>query len=262
MVIQTSHKRIEEAFSKAAESYDAAADLQKQIGRKLIASIEPSDAHCRVLDVGMGTGWFLKEICPQFPHGKFYGLDLAHGMLARAHQNGVKASLIQGDGGKLPFKDGMFDVFVSNLAYQWIPNPIDSFKEIRRALRKWGLVYVTCFGKNTLRELEISLQSSLPKEQRKKFQEHSLVSKKDIEIALQENRFRFPEIFSQKMTLPFNDIFGVLQWIKKIGANAPRRNVFFGTKSLERADDFYKKHFSFNGGIYATFEVIWVRAKK
>jgi hypothetical protein len=51
-------------------------------------------------------------------------------------------------------------------------------------------------------------------------------------------------------------------WLKSVGANALGRRVFLGRRALEKAQQYYVKHYSVDGGLKVTFEVIWVKAAK
>ena len=66
-----------------------------------IMGMEESD---RVIDIGCGTGRFLKP----FSYARGFGLDLTENMLKEAKVHGVP--LVRGDAEYLPFKDGSFDV--------------------------------------------------------------------------------------------------------------------------------------------------------
>jgi len=58
------------------------------------------------------------------------------------------------------------------------------------------------------------------------------------------------------------DIFSLVSWLKHIGANGIEQNIFVGRDWLFRAQKFYQNNFKDNGTIYATFEVIWGKARK
>ena len=57
-------------------------------------------------------------------------------------------------------------------------------------------------------------------------------------------------------------MFEIIRWVKQIGANVLEKNIFIGPDLLKRADEYYKLHFKDEWGVTASFEVIWIEAKK
>ena len=59
-------QQVARQFSKAAESYDSAAQLQRELGQSLIDQMEP-DASGTLIDMGCGTGEALQQIKNGWP---------------------------------------------------------------------------------------------------------------------------------------------------------------------------------------------------
>lgn len=153
--------RIRRAFSRAAASYDQAAELQRRIGEVLLESLVYAKVPPRrILDLGCGTGHFTRALKRRFPKALVVGLDLAEGMLAAARRRQGwlrRFRLVQGDAGRLPFADGAFDVVFSNLLLQWSDEPERLFAEVLRVLAPEGLFLFSTFGPETLAELREAL---------------------------------------------------------------------------------------------------------
>jgi ubiquinone/menaquinone biosynthesis C-methylase UbiE len=94
--------------------------------------------NARVLDLGCGTGQLAARIHRELPGTRPVGCDFSHGMLAAAHRRDASVPVAQGDAGRLPFRDGVFDAVVSTEAYHWFPDPVRALREIRRVLRPGG----------------------------------------------------------------------------------------------------------------------------
>lgn len=62
--------------------------------------------------------------------------------------------------------------------------------------------------------------------------------------------------------VPFEDMLSLLQWLKDIGANTLKRNFYVGKNLLFKANEYYNRQFQKDGQVYATFEVILVKAIK
>lgn len=93
-----------------------------------------------VIEVGAGTGNFLSL---------FTGIarllvaaDLTAGMLRVARERNAALLLTAGDGARLPFADGSFDLVTSAHAMHHIPEPVPVLQEMRRIARDGGRVLV------------------------------------------------------------------------------------------------------------------------
>jgi malonyl-CoA O-methyltransferase len=146
---------VAESFSRAARDYDSVAALQRDVGTRLLDSLEELDyAPARILDLGCGTGYFLPELTRRFPGTEYLGLDLARGMVEYARQRFGRAERwIVGDAEALPLAADSVDLVFSSLAIQWCYRPELLFAELARVLRPGGRCVFTTLGPGTLKEL-------------------------------------------------------------------------------------------------------------
>jgi ubiquinone/menaquinone biosynthesis C-methylase UbiE len=91
----------------------------------------------RVLDLGCGTGEFLKRIRAEFDCDIAVGVDLFAG-----HLRFAESLVAQTDGHRLPFADGSFDLVVVRHLLQAIPDPVSFLVEALRVLAKGGRIHV------------------------------------------------------------------------------------------------------------------------
>ena len=89
-----------------------------------------------------------------------------------------------------------------------------------------------------------------------------LAKQDHVEEALRVGGFENAELDYERIKVRFPDMFALLKWLKSIGANMLDREVYVGKDWLHRANHYYNEHFQDHLGGYATFEVIWVQAKK
>ncbi len=89
-----------------------------------------------VLEVGCGTGHFSRWLSARGL--RVVGLDRSGPMLAQARMlDGV--SLVRGDGHRLPFADGSFDIAVLVTTLEFLEQPREALKEALRVARR-GLI--------------------------------------------------------------------------------------------------------------------------
>ncbi len=97
----------------------------------------------RVLDVGCGTGLFLKSLAQRYEGLALTGLDLSEAMLARARRDARDArspapTFVQGSVYEMPFEDGAFDVALNTISCHFYLEQVRAFREIRRVLAPSG----------------------------------------------------------------------------------------------------------------------------
>jgi len=96
-----------------------------------------------VLDVGCGTG--VVAITARRAGAVVTGVDLTPELLAVAKENATIAEVDdivwkEGDVEDLPFRDGEFDVVLSQFAHIFAPRPEIAMKEMLRVLKRGGLI--------------------------------------------------------------------------------------------------------------------------
>jgi SAM-dependent methyltransferase len=104
------------------------------------AGIRPGE---KVLDIGCGTG--VAAITARRAGAKVTGLDLTPALLERARANAAIAGFSdiewrEGDAEALPFKDGEFDVVISQYGHMFAPRADVTAQEMLRVLRPGGRI--------------------------------------------------------------------------------------------------------------------------
>ncbi len=267
-------KKIRQAFSDAALHYDVLASLQKEIGRDLLARLRSVEnqlfidekigqREIAILDIGMGTGWLTKRLADFFVDAKVYGLDFASGMVEIAKGKYDEFHIIQANACALPFKEKSFDLIISNLTYQWIMDLPKAFDQAYHQLKPEGHFYFTLFGGETCQELFVSLEKTAKDNvfDQQLFMKR-LGRRDQVRKALEGSGFKDIKIDYERIKTRFPDMLSLVKWLKDIGANTLDRDFFVGKDWLNRANDHYNQTFRDHLGVFATFEVIWVKASK
>jgi ubiquinone/menaquinone biosynthesis C-methylase UbiE len=100
----------------------------------------------RVLDVGCGTGDYLRMMAPFVDPGPAVGIDLSATLIARAQQrsagDGTNLSFRVGDAYDLPFPDASFDRVVASQVLLHLADPWRAVAEMRRVLARAGLLSI------------------------------------------------------------------------------------------------------------------------
>ena len=105
----------------------------------------------RILDVGCGTGYFVRMLAEiAGPPGSVVGVDAAPEMIAHASSRSRSAANVSfevGSAGALSFPDSSFDVVVSSLTMHHVApaEQLAAVQEMRRVLRPGGTLLIAEF---------------------------------------------------------------------------------------------------------------------
>ncbi len=275
-------RAVRRAFGRAAVTYDNAAVLQREVGKRMGSRLDVVKlAPFRVLDAGCGTGDALAALALRYPAARVVALDVAMPMLSAARARGVGRSLLQrllqrllpwrderdataprfvcGDIGALPFRAGAFELVWSNLALQWVNDLPHALAELYRVLQVDGLLTFTTFGPDTLREIRTAFAKVDGYTHTNRFADMH-----DIGDMLVHAGFADPVIDMETVTLTYGDARALLQELKQIGATNATRGRSRGLMGRDRLQRVVGalEAMAHEGRIPATFEVIYGHAWK
>lgn len=96
----------------------------------------------RWLDVGCGTGALSQTILEQASPQTVHGIDPSEGFItyAREHIRDNRAAFETGNARNLLHADASFDIAVSGLVLNFIPDPLSAVGEMMRVVRPGGIV--------------------------------------------------------------------------------------------------------------------------
>ncbi len=264
-------KRKIRAFSKAAETYDESAWLQRQMWAKLFRRLKDLKLSLNfILDVGMGTGEHTYELAKFYPNAFTFGFDIAWGMVKyaaiRESHSPKRPFVLQADLNEMPFKESPFDLVVSNVVYQRVHHLAKAFLDVKRLLKPKGFFCLSLMTKNTLRELHYSFEEAY-----KKIKSPTLPKAHDhptdsvVLSGLKKAGFSIVSVTRFKKRRTYKSTYEILKWLKATGAHHHYENWIegIGAKAvLKEMDRIYRKRFSTDGKICATFEGLIISARK
>lgn len=254
--------KIAQAFNKASRNYDAHAYLQREIGELLLHKLRFLQVDIEsILDLGCGTGYFSHKLATIFPRAKVYGCDIACDMLRLAAQTYVsnRIEFIRGDAENLAYMPNNFDLIFSNCVLQWAQDLDLVFANIRHNLHNRGYLLFSIFIIGTLAELrkawvEIDNYKHV----------NDFLTIKQIRDLLNGNDFAIMNIDMRQHTLQFDSVWGLVQYLRAIGANhvSRHRSKFIGRSAVSELERIYRRKFSCGKYVNATFNTVLVLARK
>lgn len=161
------------------------------INRLTISQLKLSEGN-KVLELGMGNGYFVTELMEKAPGIQYTGCDYSALMVAEAQEKNTKwitertASFHVASADNLPFDDASFDtVFGINILYFW-DTPAKELAEIKRVLKPGGTLTLSIRPKEAMDSMPFT-QFGFTK-----------YTEREIVALLEENGFTIDNVFEQQ----------------------------------------------------------------
>lgn len=247
-------RQVAASFSRAAESYDAVAQLQRRVGGQLLGRLPTDLQPDRWLDLGCGTGFFTRALAERFPTGYGVAVDIAEGMLRHARLHGGAAHFLAGDAEALPLRDASVDLLFSSLALQWCADFPRVLAEAERVLRPGGVLAFSSLCVGTLQELRDSWHAVDGLVHVNRFRPFE-----DYQRLCAASALQVLQLTRQAEVLHFADLRSLAASLKDIGAhnlNPGRPGGLTGRARIRALIDAYED-FRQAAGLPATYQVVY-----
>lgn len=257
--MQRDKRKVAQAFSRAAESYDSVAQLQRDIADRLMHWL-PHQVAGNLLDLGCGTGYAAPHLRECYPQAPLLHLDLAHGMLtfAREQRSVPDAHYLCGDAEQLPLADASVELIWSSLAVQWCEQPDRLLAELARVLKPGGRCLLATLGPETLHELKRAW-SAVDDD----VHVNSFIS---LEQLLEHNTgLQLVRCETENKVLRYSRLQELMHELKALGAhnvNSRREQGLSSRQRLVRLLEAYERQRQADGTLPATYEVYYLELFK
>ncbi|VAW99828.1 Malonyl-[acyl-carrier protein] O-methyltransferase [hydrothermal vent metagenome] len=253
------------AFDRAAQSYDEAAILQREVNLRLLERFDDINfVPESILDIGAGTGFATYALHKRFPKANVTALDIAESMLAVAKSRlsimsklKKKIIFVNAEAECLPFADNSMDLIYSNLTLQWVSSLDAALQECRRVLKPGGMLLFSTFGPDTLKELRHSWQAVDQYSHVNDF-----IDMHDVGDAMMRAQFAEPVMDVENFTLTYSDVYKLMHDLKAIGAHnvtSQRAKGLTGKTHFKQLEQHYET-FRQHGVLPASYEVVYGHA--
>lgn len=249
-------------FERAAESYDGAAVLQREIAKRMGQRLDYiKQQPNRVLDVGCGTGYITEDLLKRYPKADIVALDLAHSMARKTQKQGSwlrKPKVVCADAELLPLAEDSIDMLISSLMLQWSNDLNKVFTGFHHVLAPNGLLLFSTFGPETLTEIRKSWSKVDNYPHTSNFPDMH-----EIGDALLKAGFQDPVTDMEMITMTYSNVRQLMRDIKQIGASntdSKRSKGLMGKARLKAFENAYEQFKTKNGLYPASWEIIYGHA--
>jgi ubiquinone/menaquinone biosynthesis C-methylase UbiE len=150
------HDRDVQAFDQRAASYESGrhGELHKEISDRVMElALGCVPAPRRVLDVGCGTGYVLRQLATRLPRAsELLGVDPAPKMIevARSASADERLNFMRGAAERLPADESAYDLVVSTTSFDHWTDQAAGIRECARALAPGGTLVLADLFSNLL----------------------------------------------------------------------------------------------------------------
>ncbi len=256
-------RRIAANFGRAAAGYVRHGRVQAEVGSRLLERLdglrfEPQT----VLDLGCGPGIQAARLKRRFRGARVVAMDLAVPMLWQLRQRrgwfGPRVEAVAGDAEALPLVPASVDLLFSSLMLQWCPNLSSVLAGFRRVLRPGGLLLISSFGPDTLRELRSAWADADEQPHTGTFFDVQTMGD-----ALVRAGFCEPVLDTDWLEYRYRSVTELIDELRGIGATlalTERRKSLTGKDRFKRMLEAYRRLRCEDGFYPATWEVVYASA--
>ena len=262
--MKVSKKHVNQAFGKAAKTYNEAAVVQTEILTRLLSRLALLQPECNsILDLGSGTGLAKTELQKTYGESAYMALDMSFPMLKYAlndNESLYPYPSICADMEALPLRDNVLETIFSASCFQWSNSIEETFLECLRTLKNEGLLLFSTFGPGTLNELQQCFQQVDTHPHVNEF-----IDMHEMGDVLLSVGFSSPVMESETITVEYSDPRQLFSDLKATGATNHVQNQSKGLLTKERLNTVIKQYEQFrlpNGKYPVSYEVIFGHGRK
>lgn len=245
----TRDDRAEFLFEEAAERL---CDRLLDVSRQFEAALE----------IGCRKGALARAL-PEKPGIRhLIGCDVSAGMAAAARRRTGQPA-VAADFDLMPFKEGAFDLVLSNLALHWVEDLPGALIQINRALKPDGLFLAAAIGGDTLAELRaVMVEAESRVSGGAAARVAPTLTLQDAGALMQRAGFALPVVDFDRITITYDTLFDLAADLRAMGETAalvelprgvPPRTLFH-----EAAAIYAERHAGPDGRIAATVDIVYL----
>lgn len=250
-------------FSAASATYHASATIQRSVAERLSTMLAGDEAFDRILEIGCGTGLLTARLCLLFPRAWIDALDMADGMVAQCRARLVGASGLHCHVADLNTfnAEAPYPLIVSSSALHWMYPMAGVMETLAGMLTGKGRLVFALMVRGTLAELQAARQRAVPR----KPPARRLPTAGTVRAALAHAGLCIETEQEENRCQTYASAGDLLRQLHDQGLTGgpfARAGLFLNCADLRRLALDYESHYQHAGGVYASYQVSYFRARK
>lgn len=241
-------KHINRQFSKACDTYESDAFIQKKMAEHLM-SLLCDKSFFKILEIGSGTGYLTSLIVNLLDYNSLFINDLSLNMLEHCKNRfGSKVQgYLLGDAESL-LLDDKYSLIISNACFQWFSSLKNAMEKFIKALDKDGEIVFSTFIDGNFKELKATLGVTI-----------DYLDLSAIKSVLTSLNLDYT-IECKSVKSHYKTVREMLKSFKNTGVSGLSNTTWTKSKLISFENQ-YKDLYSDDNGIYLSWELCFVRAK-
>ena len=253
-------KQVAKAFGNAALAYDQEANLQKDIAKRLIASLDPWKAIIPpgpILEIGCGTGFVTEGLIDLYPNRAKEITDISSDMIEVCRtkfEDADNLDFYTQDAEELDPEESSYSLTISGFAAQWFKDPALTLGRMLEATKPGGLMLVSFPGSESFPEWKEKCQDlGIP------FTGNKLPDTEEVAIKLSVGPAQI-DFYEDTVTQQFKSAADFFRHLKQIGAGTRQDGRSLSPKELKMLIKHWDE--SEEGDITVSYHVVFMAVKR
>ena len=238
---------VKNSFEKNLKTYDDNAVVQKIMAENLVKML-PDKPYDKVLEIGIGTGFFTKLLADRIEYKEFFANDIVSECSKYLSQVIKGAVFVSGDIEDVIIPEKL-DLVISNATLQWVSDLGEIFSKLESSMDDGGVFVFSTFGEKNFFELKEVAGVGL-----------NYLSFNELKTLL-EKHFEIVEIREEEEKVYFKRFKDILKHIKLTGVNGVSGKRYSITE-LKELEGKYSAKFKQGKCFELTYNPIYVSVKK
>ncbi|MDZ7680615.1 MAG: methyltransferase domain-containing protein [Fodinibius sp.] len=252
-------QQISTSFGDAASYYDAHGQVQQEVAKRLIASLQPWRDIIPggpIIELGCGTGFVTEGLAEMYPKKEIQVTDLSEEMVSFCKQKFDQDNLIfrVQDAEQPPNDEPHYAMTISGFTAQWFKDPAQTLGRWLQATKPGGLLLTSFPGNESFPEWREKCEElGLP------FTANDLPDVEEMVVKMSVGPAQV-DYYEDRVTQRYESARDFFRDLKKLGAGTQRTGRSLTPKELSLLINHWDE--STDGDIKVSYHVVFLAVKR
>lgn len=253
-------EEIAAGFGSAAPYYDKHAQLQKEVARRLIASLQPWRdilPSGPIIELGCGTGFVTEGLVDLYGQREIQVTDLSEGMVEYCRQKFTEQDNLSfrvQDAEDIPYKEPHYAMTISGFSAQWFKDPAQTLGRWLEITKPGGLLLASFPGNESFPQWRKKCEElGLP------FTGNSLPDVEEMVVKMSVGPAQV-DYYEDTVTQKFKSARDFFKQLKNIGASTQMQGRSLSARDLSLLINHWDD--SVDGAVEVSYHLVFLAVKR